>query len=221
MPLAAGADLRGLHHRAASGPAVWARSTWPSIHVCPAATRSRCCPSTCAPTASTAQRFDREADIAATLWHPHIVGVHDRGDVDGQIWISMDYVAGPTRSRLLRERCRACPERKSRDRQRRRRCSRLCTSARGPADRLLLPMKLAVVAARSPRVPPQSRFHRPHSLSTFERMRLRVARGGRATPWRTSQYASVYPYRPIGPGGSARRPAACRISLDLPAFLAW
>ena len=27
------------------------------------------------------QRFNREADIAATLWHPHIVGVHDRGDV--------------------------------------------------------------------------------------------------------------------------------------------
>ena len=27
------------------------------------------------------QRFDREADIAATLWHPHIIGVHDRGDV--------------------------------------------------------------------------------------------------------------------------------------------
>ena len=24
------------------------------------------------------QRFDREDDIAATLWHPHIVGVHDR-----------------------------------------------------------------------------------------------------------------------------------------------
>jgi serine/threonine protein kinase, bacterial len=43
------------------------------------------------------QRFNREADIAATLWHPHIVEVHDRGDVDGQLWISMDYVEGPTR----------------------------------------------------------------------------------------------------------------------------
>lgn len=29
------------------------------------------------------QRFQREADIAATLWHPHIVSVHDRGDFEG------------------------------------------------------------------------------------------------------------------------------------------
>lgn len=49
------------------------------------------------------QRFNREADIAATLWHPHIVGVHDRGDFDGQIWISMDYVEGTDAARLLRE----------------------------------------------------------------------------------------------------------------------
>jgi serine/threonine-protein kinase len=50
------------------------------------------------------ERFNREADIAATLWHPHIVGVHDRGDVDGQIWISMDYVAGTDAGDLLRDR---------------------------------------------------------------------------------------------------------------------
>jgi serine/threonine protein kinase, bacterial len=50
------------------------------------------------------QRFNREADIAATLWHPHIVGVHDRGDFEGQIWISMDYVEGTDAGRLLRER---------------------------------------------------------------------------------------------------------------------
>jgi serine/threonine-protein kinase len=50
------------------------------------------------------ERFNREADIAATLWHPHIVGVHDRGDFEGQIWISMDYVDGTDAARLLRER---------------------------------------------------------------------------------------------------------------------
>jgi serine/threonine protein kinase, bacterial len=50
------------------------------------------------------QRFNREADIAATLWHPHIVGVHDRGDFEGQIWISMDYVHGTDAGRLLSER---------------------------------------------------------------------------------------------------------------------
>lgn len=50
------------------------------------------------------ERFNREADIAATLWHPNIVGVHDRGDVDGQIWISMDYVEGTDAAELLRDR---------------------------------------------------------------------------------------------------------------------
>src|ERR1700754_968992 len=50
------------------------------------------------------QRFNREADIAATLWHPHIVGVHDRGEFDGQIWISMDFVEGTDAGRLLPER---------------------------------------------------------------------------------------------------------------------
>jgi serine/threonine protein kinase, bacterial len=50
------------------------------------------------------QRFDREADIAATLWHPHIVEVHDRGDFNGQLWISMDYVEGTDAGRLLAER---------------------------------------------------------------------------------------------------------------------
>jgi serine/threonine-protein kinase len=49
------------------------------------------------------ERFNREADIAATLWHPHIVGVHDRGDFEGQLWISMDYVDGTDAGRLLRE----------------------------------------------------------------------------------------------------------------------
>jgi serine/threonine-protein kinase len=53
------------------------------------------------------QRFNREADIAATLWHPHIVEVHDRGDVDGQLWISMDYVEGTDAGQLLTERYRS------------------------------------------------------------------------------------------------------------------
>jgi serine/threonine protein kinase len=39
-------------------------------------------------------RFTREAELAATLWHPHIVGVHDRGEFEGHLWISMDYVEG-------------------------------------------------------------------------------------------------------------------------------
>jgi serine/threonine-protein kinase len=49
------------------------------------------------------ERFDREADLASSLWHPHIVGVHDRGEFDGQLWISMDYVDGTDVAELLRE----------------------------------------------------------------------------------------------------------------------
>ncbi len=48
-------------------------------------------------------RFAREAELAAGLSHPHIVGVHDRGEEGGQFWISMDYVAGTDLARLLRE----------------------------------------------------------------------------------------------------------------------
>ncbi|MGV7904640.1 serine/threonine-protein kinase, partial [Mycobacterium kansasii] len=49
-------------------------------------------------------RFNREADIAASLWHPHIVGLHDRGEFEGQLWIAMDYVDGTDAARHVRER---------------------------------------------------------------------------------------------------------------------
>jgi serine/threonine protein kinase, bacterial len=49
------------------------------------------------------QRFNREADLAATLWHPNIVGLHDRGEFDGQLWITMDYVDGTDAARALRD----------------------------------------------------------------------------------------------------------------------
>lgn len=48
-------------------------------------------------------RFTREADLAAALWHPNIVGAHDRGECDGQLWISMDYVQGADANQLLRQ----------------------------------------------------------------------------------------------------------------------
>lgn len=50
------------------------------------------------------ERFNREADLAATLWHPHIVGIHDRGEFDGQLWISMDYVDGADAAYLMKTR---------------------------------------------------------------------------------------------------------------------
>jgi serine/threonine protein kinase, bacterial len=48
-------------------------------------------------------RFLREAELTASLSHPNILGVHDRGEHDGQLWISMDYVGGTDASRLVRE----------------------------------------------------------------------------------------------------------------------
>ena len=48
-------------------------------------------------------RFNREAEMAAALYHPHIVGIHDRGEFHGQLWISMDFIDGPDAGRLLRD----------------------------------------------------------------------------------------------------------------------
>lgn len=53
------------------------------------------------------QRFNREAELAARLSHPHIVGIHDRGEFQGQLWISMDYVEGTDAAQLLRSRYRS------------------------------------------------------------------------------------------------------------------
>lgn len=50
------------------------------------------------------ERFLREADLASTLWHQHIVGVHDRGEHQERLWISMDFVDGADASKLMAER---------------------------------------------------------------------------------------------------------------------
>ena len=50
------------------------------------------------------QRFNQEADMVATLRHPHIVTIYDRGDCDGQLWIAMEFVDGTDAARLLTER---------------------------------------------------------------------------------------------------------------------
>jgi eukaryotic-like serine/threonine-protein kinase len=42
------------------------------------------------------QRFLREARMAAKLSHPNVVHVYDQGDEDGQPFIVMEYVDGPT-----------------------------------------------------------------------------------------------------------------------------
>ncbi|MGH3525043.1 MAG: serine/threonine-protein kinase, partial [Mycobacterium sp.] len=47
------------------------------------------------------QRFEREADLASALSHPNIFVIHDAGEFNGQLWISMNYIDGLDASRLL------------------------------------------------------------------------------------------------------------------------
>ncbi|MGY4708068.1 protein kinase domain-containing protein [Mycolicibacterium sp. CBM1] len=49
------------------------------------------------------QRFGLEADIVATLSHPHIVTIYDRGEFDDKLWIAMEYIDGTDASNLLAE----------------------------------------------------------------------------------------------------------------------
>ena len=44
--------------------------------------------------ASFVERFRREAQSAAGLQHPNVVGVYDRGEDEGRHWIAMEYVEG-------------------------------------------------------------------------------------------------------------------------------
>ncbi len=52
--------------------------------------------------ASFVERFRREAKAAAGLNHHNIVGVHDFGEDDGQYFIVMEYVDGPTLRDIIR-----------------------------------------------------------------------------------------------------------------------
>src|SRR4029453_13536145 len=50
------------------------------------------------------QRFLREIEIAARLTHPHILPLHDSGEVNGQLYYVMPYIEGESlRVRLDRD----------------------------------------------------------------------------------------------------------------------
>ncbi|HEY1842016.1 MAG TPA: serine/threonine-protein kinase [Mycobacterium sp.] len=49
-------------------------------------------------------RFMRETPIATSLYHPHILGVEYRGESDGQLWVTMDYVNGTSGAELIADR---------------------------------------------------------------------------------------------------------------------
>jgi serine/threonine-protein kinase len=52
------------------------------------------------------QRFNQEAEMVATLRHPNIVTIYDRGDSDGQLWIAMEFIDGTDAFRLMSEQYR-------------------------------------------------------------------------------------------------------------------
>jgi serine/threonine protein kinase, bacterial len=50
------------------------------------------------------ERFVREADLAAGLRHPGVIGIHDRGEHNGHLWIAMDYIDGTDAAQLMQQR---------------------------------------------------------------------------------------------------------------------
>src|SRR5919109_1736040 len=48
------------------------------------------------------ERFRREAEAAASLQHPNVVNVFDRGELDGTFYIAMEYLEGESLKELIR-----------------------------------------------------------------------------------------------------------------------
>ena len=103
MPLADGQSFAGytiLRHLGSGGMGEIYLAQHPRL---PRNDALKVLPTMCADDPEYRERFNREADIAASLYHPHIVGIHDRGDFGDQLWISMDYVEGTDAANLLQE----------------------------------------------------------------------------------------------------------------------
>src|ERR671916_2932369 len=50
------------------------------------------------------ERFNREAKSAASLSHPNIVSIYDRGEAEGTYYIAMEVIEGRTPKELLQAR---------------------------------------------------------------------------------------------------------------------
>ncbi|HET6548049.1 MAG TPA: AAA family ATPase [Solirubrobacter sp.] len=59
-------------------------------------------------------RFRREAEVAASLQHPHVVPVFDAGEEDGRLYVTMRYVDGHDLARLIALETRLAPARAAR-----------------------------------------------------------------------------------------------------------
>ena len=95
------------------------------------------------------ERFRREAQAAANLNHPNIVGVFDWGRQGGTYFIVMEYVNGRTLADILRGDGSLLPQQAADDRRRRRRRPRL-----RPPQRRRPPRRQA---GQHPRVAPAAR----------------------------------------------------------------
>jgi len=49
------------------------------------------------------ERFHREADVLSRLSHPNVVAVYDRGEIDGQPYLAMEFVEGTSLREIVRE----------------------------------------------------------------------------------------------------------------------
>ena len=49
------------------------------------------------------ERFVAEARTMARLHHPHIVGIHETGEIHGQHYLVMEYLSGPSLARVLKQ----------------------------------------------------------------------------------------------------------------------
>lgn len=57
------------------------------------------------------QRFTREARLAAQVRGPHLVPIHSFGELDGRLYIDMEFIEGSDVAALLRREGRLAPER--------------------------------------------------------------------------------------------------------------
>jgi predicted Ser/Thr protein kinase len=57
------------------------------------------------------QRFEREARVAATLEHPHVVPVYEAGEQDGSLFIAMRFIDGHDLATEVRDHGRLAPDR--------------------------------------------------------------------------------------------------------------
>src|SRR6201994_905916 len=57
------------------------------------------------------KRFQRESHVAARLREPHVIPIHDFGEIDGQLFIDMRLVDGADIGALLDQNGRMAPQR--------------------------------------------------------------------------------------------------------------